>query len=158
VGHAASASECYHHLIVQIAIAIVASFLSGGLAGSCLTTLYHRSSRRRELRTKFHPGLNSMWAAYLIRMERPDGRYLINVVGYVPEVKDREFVDHRDCFLSELVQYNELKEACVLLRQMLDNLASGNHNHGEARKLDLAPDFAALQSCLTTVQKKLKIS
>jgi hypothetical protein len=55
------------------------------------------------------------------------------------------------------VQYNELKEVRVLRKQLLDNAVSGNHNPGEVAKLDLAPESAALDACLITLHKKLKI-
>jgi hypothetical protein len=40
---------------------------------------------------------------------------------------------------------------------LLDNAVSGNHNPGEVAKLDLAPESAALDACLITLHKKLKI-
>ncbi|MFI5057372.1 MAG: hypothetical protein ACHQLQ_04240 [Candidatus Acidiferrales bacterium] len=98
-----------------------------------------------------------MHSAYVIRMENPAGRSWITIVGNVPSRKDEDFVDHRSSFISDLVQYNELKEVRVLRKRMLDNAMSGHHNRGEVAKLDLAPEAAALNACLTTLHKKLKI-
>ena len=98
-----------------------------------------------------------MYAAYVIRMANPEGRYWTTVVGNVPAPEDEEFVEHRSSFVDDLVKYNELKEVRVLRKQMLDNAVSGNHKTGEVAKLDLAPESAALNACLITLHKKLKI-
>jgi hypothetical protein len=143
---------------MQPAIIIMASLLGGGLAGAFVSVAYNRLSHRRELRTKFYPALNNMFSAYVIRMENPEGRYLINVVGKVPAPEDEEFVEHRSSFTSDLVQYNELREVRLLRKQMLDNMMSGDHKRDEvAKKFDLAPESAALNACLSTLHKKLKL-
>jgi hypothetical protein len=135
----------------------MASLLGGGLAGACVSVFFNRLFHRRELRTKFYPVLNNMHSAYVIRMENPEGRYWTTIVGNVPSPEDVEFVDHRSTFLSDLVQYNELKEVRVLRTKLLNNAMSGNHNRGEVAKLDLAPEVTALNACLTILHKKLKI-
>jgi hypothetical protein len=142
---------------MQLAIVIMASVLGGGLAGACVSVAFNRLFHWRELRTKFYPVLNNMYSAYVIRMARPEGRYWTTIVGNIPSPEDEGFVDHRSSFLSDLVQYNELKEVRVLRKQLLDNAMSGDHNPGEVAKLDLAPESAALHACLITLHKKLKI-
>jgi hypothetical protein len=142
---------------MQLAIGIMASFFSGGLAGACVSVTFNRLFHWRELRTKFYPALNNMYAAYVIRMASPDGRYWTTIVGNNPAPEDEAFVDHRSSFVSDLVQFNELKEVRVLRKQLLDNAVAGNHNPGEVAKLDLAPELAALDACLATLHKKLKI-
>jgi hypothetical protein len=151
------AEECYHNSTMQTAIAIMASVLSGGLAGACVSAVFNRLSHWRELRTKFYPTLNNMHSAYVIRMENPEGRYWTTVVGNIPAPEDEVFVDHRASFMSDLVQYNELKEVRDLRKKMLDNAMSGDHNPGEVAKLDLAPESVALNACLITLHKKLRI-
>lgn len=101
--------------------------------------------------------LNNMYSAYMIRMGNPEGRYWTTIVGNIPAPEDEDFVNHRSSFLSDLVQYNELKEVRVLRKQLLDNAMSGNHNPGDVAKLDLTPESAALNACLITLHKKLKI-
>ena len=139
------------------AIVIVVSILSGGLAGACVSVFFNRLFHRRELRTKFYPILNDMFSAYVIRMERSEGRYWTTIVGYVPAPEDEEFVDHRSTFISVLVQYNELKEVRALRKEFLDNSMRGDHERGKEMKLDLTPESAALNSCLATLHKKLKL-
>lgn len=142
---------------MQLAISIMASVLGGGLAGACVSVVFNRLSHWRELRTEFYPLLNNMHSAYVIRMANPEGRYWMTVVGNNPAPEDEDFVDHRSSFLSDLVQYNELKEVRVLRKHLLDNAMSGDHKPGETTKLDLAPESAALQVCLITLHKKLKL-
>jgi hypothetical protein len=141
---------------MHLAITIMASVLGGGLAGACVSVAFNRLFHWRELRTRFYPVLNNMFSAYVIRMENPEGRYWTNVVGNVPAPEDEEFVDHRSSFISDLVQYNELKEVRLLRREMLNNMIR-DHKPGEVATLDLAPESAALRRCLLTQHKKLKI-
>jgi hypothetical protein len=101
--------------------------------------------------------LNNMYAAYAIRMENPEGRYWKNIVGNNPAPEDEDFVDHRSSFLSDLVQFNELKEVRLLRTKMLDNQSGSNHIRGEESTLDLAPEAAALNACLVKLHKKLKL-
>jgi hypothetical protein len=133
------------------------SFLGGGLAGACVSVFFNRLSHWRELRTKFYPLLSNMYSAYVIRMENPEGRYWTTIVGNIPSPEDSEFVEHRSSFLSDLVQYNELKEVRVLRTKLMDNAMTGNHKRGEVAKLDLAPEAAALGACLAKLHKKLKL-
>jgi hypothetical protein len=138
-------------------LAVIVSVFSGGLAGAFVSVIFNRISRQRELRTKFYPVLNDMHSAYVIRMENPEGRYWITIVGNNPSPEDEEFVDHRASFFSDLVQYNELKEVHDLRKQLLDNEASGEHDRGELSTLDLAPELTALNACLVILHKKLNI-
>ena len=73
--------------------------------------LSNRIFHWRALRTQFHPTLNNIMGEYTIRMEKPEGRYWIGTVGYVPSPQDNAFVDNRTEFLHKLPQYNELREA-----------------------------------------------
>jgi hypothetical protein len=142
---------------MPLGIAIIASLLGGGLAGAFVSVLSNRIFHRRGLRTKFYPVLNNMYSAYVIRMQDPQRRYWTTVVGQVPAREDEEFVEHRSTFMSDLVQYNELKEARVLRKVMLDNSVKGDHTVGKILRTDLAPESAALNACLKTLHKKLKM-
>jgi hypothetical protein len=81
----------------------------------------------------------------------------VSAAGRVPAAEDQDFVDHRSSFLSDLVQFNELKEVRTLRNQMLDNAFGGDHEQGKPLNLDLAPESAALNKCLVTLHKKLKL-
>jgi hypothetical protein len=142
---------------MQPSITIIASICGGGLAGACVSLVFNRVFHRRELRTKFYPLLNNMFSAYVIRREKAQGRYWTTIVGNIPAREDEEFVDHRSSFVSDLVQYNELKEVRILRKKLLDNTMSGDHEPGKELKLDLAPESAALNACLMTLHKKLKL-
>jgi hypothetical protein len=142
---------------MQIVITILASLLGGGLSGAFISLAFNRLFHRRDLRTKFYPALNNMFSEYVIRMEKPEGRYWTNVVGYVPAPEDEEFVEHRSNFIGDLVQYNELKEVRLLRKRILDNATSGDHTPGKVAKLDLTPESTALNACLNTLHKKLKL-
>ena len=142
---------------MPLAMGIMASLLGGGLAGAFVSVASNRIFHWRALRTKFYPVLNNMHSAYVIRMEKPEGRYWTTIVGYVPAPQDEGFVEHRASFISDLIKYNELKEVRVLRKRLLDNAASSDHNWGEAATLDLAPESGALNDCLCTLHKKLKI-
>ena len=143
--------------IVPLVLGLLVSFLGGGLAGACVSTLSNRIFHWRELRTKFYPVLNNMHSAYVIRMANPEGRYWTIVVGYLPSPKDEKFVNHRALFIGELVEYNELKEVRILRKRMLETMAAEDHDLGEAAVYDLAPESAALSACLITLHKKLKL-
>ena len=121
---------------MQAAITIMASVLGGGLAGACVSLAFNRVFHWRDLRTRFHPMLNDMVSAYVIRMENPEGRYWTNTIGYLPSPEDADFVKHRSNFLDELVEYIGLKEVRVLRRQFAANMLSGNHKVGEVSRLD----------------------
>jgi hypothetical protein len=136
---------------------IVSGLLSGGLAGGCISIGYNRLTRNRDLRTRFYPILNDMYAAYLIRMEKPGGRYWHLIVGNNPSEDDREFVEHRAAFVGELIQFNELKEARILRTAMLNNVMEGDHTPGAQKTVDLQPEFDALGLCLTQLHKKLQL-
>lgn len=139
------------------AVVILASILGGGLSGAFVSIAFNRVAHWRALRTKFYPILNDMFSAYVIRMERPEGRYWNNVIGYLPAEEDRDFVEHRSTFISDLIQYNELKEVRVLRKKTIENSVKGEHEHGKPRTHDLAPELAALRLCMGTLHKKLRL-
>lgn len=136
---------------------IVSGFLSGGLAGGCISITYNRLMRSRDLRTKFYPKLNDMYSAYLIRMQNPGGRYWHLIVGNNPSEDDQGFVDHRSVFIGELVQFNELQEARILRTAMMNNMISADHTLGAPTTVDLKPESEALSVCLQKLHKKLKL-
>jgi len=110
------------------------------------------------MRTKFYPVLNNMHAAYIIRLEKPEGRYWVKIVGQNPSNEDSEFIEHRTSFIHELVEFNELKEARVLRTAILDNSAKEDKPPGNLlSKLDLSPEADALSTCLNLLHKKLKL-
>jgi len=135
----------------------MASFLGGGLAGACVSVASNRLFHRQELRIKFYPVLNNIHSAYVIRMQNPRGRYWTTVIGNLPTIEDEAFINHRDSFQSDLMQFIELKEVRILRRKMLDNMMSGDHTVGHVATHDLAAESAALTACLLTLHKKLKI-
>ena len=138
--------------------AILASVISGGLAGACVSTLLNRIFHWRELRTKLYPKVLDLYGAYMIRMETPEGRYWETIVGNNPAPEDVEFVDHRSQFISELVAFNELKEARELRRVFAENMAAGGPApRGSRTRLDLHPETAALAACVALLHKKLKL-
>ena len=138
-------------------IGILASLIGGGLAGAVVSVFSNRIFHRRELRTKFYPLLSDMYSAYVIRMQNPEGQYWKKTVGYLPAADDEDFVEHRSSFISNLVQYNELKEVRLLRKQMIENSMKGDHTTGKVLITDLAPESAALSACLLVLHKKLKI-
>jgi len=142
---------------MQLAIAILASVLGGGLAGACVSVAFNRLFHRQDLRIKFYPVLNNMHSAYVIRMQNPEGRYWTNIIGNMPADEDAEFVEHRSTFLHELVEYIGLTEVRLLRRQFAANMTSDNPKVGEVSKLDLTPEAAALGFSLVTLHKKLKM-
>jgi|ERR1700685_4556009 hypothetical protein len=112
----------------------------------------------RALRTQFCPKLNNMYsAAYVIRFEKPQGRYWVNIVGQNPSNEDEEFVDHRSNFISDLIAFNELKEARILRKAILDNSMKRHNTPGILSKLDLSPEADPLDACLKVLHKKLKL-
>jgi hypothetical protein len=133
------------------------SLIGGGLAGGCVNVLFNRMFYWRQLRIKFYPKLNDMHTAYAIRMEQPQGRYLVTIVGQMPSKENAEFVDHRADFVVDLVQFTELREARKLRRKMVDNLMRGEHTPGILTKVDLAPEAQAMNDCIRTLHKKLKL-
>ena len=59
--------------------------------------------------------------------------------------------------MSDLIQFNELKEARSLRKKMLDNAMQGHHTPGILTKVDLAPEAAALNECLKKLHDKLSL-
>jgi hypothetical protein len=135
------------------------SFLSGGLAGGFVSVFLNRWFHWREMRVKFYPVLNNIYSAYVIRMANPEGRYLKTIVGMTPteEHEDYEFVNHRSNFIIDLIQFNELKEARKLRRDIVLGSMKGDHTEGKEIKRDLAAEYQALHECMNTLHKKLKI-
>jgi hypothetical protein len=64
------------------------SFLSGGLAGGCVSVFLNRWFHWRDMRVKFYPVLNNIHSAYIIRFEKQEGRFLVNIVGQNPSPED----------------------------------------------------------------------
>ena len=71
----------------------LASFLGGGLAGGLVNVIANRFFHWRTLRTQFYPKVNNIYSAYVIRMEKPEGRYWVTIVGNNPSAEDEEFVE-----------------------------------------------------------------
>lgn len=138
-------------------LTLLVSFISGGLAGGIVSAISNRIFHWRAIRTKFYPKLEDIYAAYAIRMQKPEGRYWVTIVGQNPSSGDEDFVSHRTNFVADLVEFNELKEARVLRKAMLDNTMKAKHTPGVLTKLDLSPEAIALDSCLKIVHKKLKL-
>jgi len=138
-------------------LTLLVAIVSGGLAGGIVSAISNRVFHWRAKRTEFYPKLNNMYAAYMIRFEQPNGRYWEHVIGKEPLDADRDFVDHRSKFIQELIAFNELKEARVLRKAMLDNSMPKNVSEGSTEKMDLAPEMNALNECIKVLHKKLKL-
>jgi hypothetical protein len=136
---------------------IIASVVCGGLAGASVSIFFNRLFHWRALRTQFYPVLNNIWSAYLIRMENPQGRYWTLIVGNNPSQEDVAFVGQRSLFISDLVKFNELKEARILRKQLLDNMMQGSHAKGLPTTIDLQPEFNAISACHKKLHEKLKL-
>jgi hypothetical protein len=137
-------------------LTLLVSIISGGLAGGIVSAISNRIFHWRALRTQCYPKLSNMYSAYIIRFEQPNGRYWTNIVGDNPSDADKEFVEHRSNFIGDLVTYNELKEARVLRKTILDN-SNQSLSPGSTLKLDLGPEANALSECLKVLHKKLKL-
>ena len=74
---------------------------------------------------------------------------------FAPEFRD--FVNHRNNFVVDLIQFNELKEARKLRKDMVLYSMTGDHTEGKEVKHDLVPEYKALEDCMKTLHKKLKI-
>ena len=138
-------------------VQLVTSILSGGLAGGGVSTLANRIFHWRALRTQFYPKVNDLLGEYVIRMEDPEGRYLIIRVGYNPRPEDESFVEHRVGFIMNLVAFNELKEARELRKKLVQYQAEEPGKEGDEQKIDLMPDYQALSDCLDKLHKKLNL-
>jgi hypothetical protein len=138
-------------------LTLLLPIISGGLAGGLVSVISNRIFHWRALRTKFYPVLNNMYCAYVIRMEKPEGRYWVNIVGQNPSPADQEFIDHRSGFIQALIEFNELKEARVLRTAILDNSMREHKTPGILSKLDLQPEATALDECMRVLHKKLKL-
>ena len=137
-------------------LTLLVAIVSGGLAGGIVSAISNRIFHWRAKRTDFYPKVSNMYSGYIIRFETPNGRYWTNIVGQNPSSADMDFVGHRSDFLQELIAFNELKEARVLRKAMLDN---SNHtlSPGSTLKLDLGPEANALNECMKVLHKKLKL-
>lgn len=138
------------------------SIISGGLAGGSVSTVANRYYYLRKKRTEFYPKLNNILAAYLIRLEDPDKRLLIQEPGYLPAGADLKFVDHRSDFIHGLVEFNELNEARELRKKLVDSMFSGVIMVNEKEKtkesaIDLMQEYRAIEHCHDVLHKKLKL-
>jgi hypothetical protein len=140
-----------------IAVQLLLSLVSGGLAGGFVSAMFNRIFHWRALRTQFYPQLTNILSAYVIRMEQPEGRYWINTVGNNPAEEDRIFVEHRADFILDLVKFSELKEARELRRKLLENRGHGLGQEGTVMKTDLLLEQEAILECFHKVHKKLKL-
>jgi hypothetical protein len=138
-------------------IQLIASILSGGLAGGSVSTFFNHRLHWRKLRGEFYPKLSNILSAYVIRMEQPEGRYWTNTVAKNPAEEDRVFVDHRADFILDLVKFNELKEARELRKKLLENRGHGLGQESTVLKTDLLPEQEAILECLHKVHKKLEL-
>jgi hypothetical protein len=137
----------------------VVSMLGGGLAGGCINTVFNRIFYWRGLRIKFYPQLSHIFSTYRIRMETPEDRYLMLAVSEPPLPLDANFVRHRSVFISELIDFTELKEVRGLRQKLLSNMEpSGSGPKGTLIKIDLKPESDALFACVKKVQEKLRLS
>ena len=138
-------------------VGIVTSLVSGGLAGGSMGVLFNRLAYRRQLRTKLYPTVKDAYASYLIRMEKRYGRYWTQFVGDEPSSDDAPFVHRRSDLISTLVEFNELSEATILRKALVDNSVKAEHEKGAVFKLDLKPEAEALKVCLEKLHMKLKL-
>ena len=143
-----------------MSVALLISFVSGGLAGGIVSVIFNRVFHWRALRTQFYPKLNNMYCAYVVRFnETPQGRgrYWVTVVGQNPKPEDEEFIDQRSVFIHDLIAFNELKEARKLRQAILDNAGREHVTPGILSKLDLQPEATALDECMKVLHQKLKL-
>jgi hypothetical protein len=136
--------------------AFVVSLIGGGAVGGLINVAYQWRNRKKDLRTTFYPMLNDMNAAYLIRMEQPGGNELVQTPNVAPLGADRDFVNHRTAFLSDLIKYNDLTEVIVLRQRMLDNAFQAAGTVGPV-KTNLVPEAKAIDECMRVLHKKLKL-
>lgn len=74
------------------------------------------------------------------------------------EHADYDFVNHGSNFIvSDLIQFNELKEVRKLRRGFMKSKEQRDGITGKAVKYDLDPERKALTECLSVLHKKLKI-
>jgi len=137
--------------------AVVVAFFCGGLGGAIWSSIRTHRKELRQLRTKFYPTVSNIYAAYVIRMDNPSGRYLVQVPDSGPSSEDQKFVDHRTAFVLDLTDFNELPEARHLRTQMANNMFKIGEDSNPNSTLDLAPEAKAINVCLTTLHKKLKL-
>ncbi len=137
--------------------AFVVSLIGGGAVGGLINVAYQWRNRQRDLRTAFYPVLNDMNAAYQIRMQQqPGGKELIQTPDVAPLGADRDFVDHRTAFLSDLIKYTDLKEVIILRQKILDNAFKGAGSTGTVTT-NLVPEAQAIDECMRVLHKKLKL-
>jgi hypothetical protein len=123
-----------------------------------VSALLNRRFHWREMRVKFYPVLNDIHSAYMIRMRNPKGRYWEHVIGRVSFKEDEEFIEHRSNFIvSDLIQFNELREVRKLRREFMKCQEGEDHTDGKLAKYDLEPERKALSECLSILHKKLDI-
>jgi hypothetical protein len=136
--------------------ALVVSFIGGGAVGGLMNVAYQWRNRQMDLRTAFYSLVNNMNAAYLIRMEQPGGKELVQIPDKAPLGADRDFVEHRTAFLGELIKYNDLNEVIILRQKILDNGFKGAGSAGPV-KTNLFTEAQAISECMRVLHKKLKL-
>jgi hypothetical protein len=139
------------------ALQLVASIVSGGLAGAVVSVTSSRIFYRRALRTKLYPKVSNLYTAYLVRMESPEGQYWTGRVGFQPHQEDREFIDQRTAVALDLIEFNELEEARKLRRTLIETMSSVEVKQGEPFKSDLKPELDAISECMNILHKKLRL-
>ena len=134
---------------------LVVSVIGGGAVGGLINVAYQWRNRQKDLRTAFYPVINDM-NAYLIRMEHPGGKELVQTPDQAPLGADRDFVNHRTAFLTDLIKYTDLKEVIILRQKILDNAF---HGAGSTSQLttNLVPEAQAIGECMKVLHRKLKL-
>jgi hypothetical protein len=135
---------------------LVVSLIGGGAVGGLINVAYQWRNRQKDLRTAFYLVINNMNAAYLIRMEQPGGEKLVQTPNQAPLGADRDFVNHRTAFLTDLIKYTDLKEVKILRQKILDNAFQGAGSTGPVTT-KLVPEAQAIEECMRVLHKKLKL-
>lgn len=135
---------------------LVVSFIGGGAVGGLINVAYQWRNRQKDLRTAFYPVINNMNAAYLIRMGQPGGKELVQTPDQAPLGADRDFVNHRTAFLSDLIKYTDLKEVIILRQKILDNAFHGAGSTGPVTT-NLFPEAQAIGECMQVLHRRLKL-
>jgi hypothetical protein len=135
-------------------LTLLVAIISGGIVGGVVTAIFNRVFHERALRTKFYPKVGNMAGVYMFRFMQPNGRYWVHIVGDKPLGADRDFVEQRSHFWTELVEFTELKEVQVVREVFLHN-SLHNLSRGSTMKHDLYPEYRAMEDCMKAMHKKL---
>jgi hypothetical protein len=135
---------------------LLVSVIGGGAAGGLINVAYQWRNRQKDLRTAFYPVINDMNAAYLIRIDQPGGKELVQTPYQAPLAADCDFVNHRTAFLTDLIKYTDLKEVIILRQKILDNAFHGAGSTGPDTT-NLVPEARAVGECMQVLHKKLKL-